>query len=110
MTEIGKNLAVVIRRSDGKFFQGCGYGGPGNPVPYWGSDIWKAKTYRTPAGAAAAMKRFGGSRGAAEADVEGRPVRWLGFLAYGRSGWRIIPDVRPKDFDPNDYEMNNGQL
>ena len=31
--------ATVIRRSDGKFFQGCGYGGPGKPVPYWTDDV-----------------------------------------------------------------------
>ena len=67
-----------------------------------------AQVYKTPAGAAGAVKRYGGYRGAVETQ-DGRAVRWLGFLAYGQRGWRIIDDA-PADFDPNDWEGNNGPL
>ena len=100
---------IVIRRRDGQYFVGCGYGGPGNPVPYWDPDIRKAQVYKTPTGAQKAVKLTGGYRGAAELDGEGRAVRWLGFVAYARSGWRIVEDT-PRDFEPNDYEGNNGPL
>ena len=106
--EQNKNWATVIRRSDGKYFQGCGYGGPGNPVPYWTEDVKMAQVYQTPTGAAGAAKRYGGHRGAVETD-RGSVVRWLGFIVYSRTGWRIVEDT-PRDFDPNDYEGNNGPL
>lgn len=106
--EQNKNWATVIRRSDGKYFQGCGYGGPGHPVPYWTDDMKMAQVYKTPTGAAGAMKRYGGYRGAVETQ-DGRVVRWLGFLAYGHRGWRFIEES-PREFDPNDYEGNNGPL
>ena len=48
-------------------------------------------------------------RGAALAEA-GRAAEWLGFIVQGRGGWRIVTDAAPADFDPNDYEGNNGPL
>ena len=62
MIEITKTV-VVIRRHDGKYFQGCGYGGPGNPVAYWSDRIWEAKVYKTEAGARKTAKQHGGYPG-----------------------------------------------
>lgn len=107
--EMNEKRAVVIRRTDGKYFQGVGYGGPGNPVPYWVEDIRQAQIYMSPTGAAGAMKRYGGYRGAALVEA-GRPAEWLGYIVHGHGGWRIVPDVTPAEFDPNDYEGNNGPL
>ena len=100
---------IVIRRTDGKYFQGCGYGGPGNPVPYFTEDIHLAQVYKSPIGAQKAAKLYGGFRGAAELDEEGRAAQWLGFIIYGYGGWRIIQE-KPEHFEPNDYEGNNGPL
>lgn len=100
----------VIRRSDGKYFQGCGYGGPGHPVPYWTERIWEAQTYRTTEGARKAAQKWGGWIGAADTrDNMPIPDRWLGFLVFSPAGWRPVL-VDPRDFDPNDYEGNNGPL
>ena len=99
----------IVRREDGEYFQGCGYGGPGNPVPYWSDEIRTAKSYRTPEGARNAAKRFGGYIGIAEADSDGVPVRWIGFAVWQLGRYRPV-DVNPKDFDPNDYEGNNAPL
>lgn len=74
-----EGVALVIRRSDGKFFQGCGYGGPGRPVPYWTEDIAQAKSYRLPAYARKAAEKYGGKAGYAEADSEGLPRKWVGY-------------------------------
>lgn len=99
----------VVRRPDGKFFIGCGYGGRGNPVPYWSEDLTAAKCYKTPEGAADAANRFGGYAGKAEADGRGNPAEWFGFLVRWRDEW-ITVNRDPRDFDPQDYEMNNGPL
>ena len=104
-----KNQVIVIRRADGRYFQGCGYGGPGHPVPYWVEDIRQAQIYLGPTRAAGAAKRYGGYRGAALAEA-GRASEWLGFIVQGRGGQQIVTDVAPADFDPNDYEGNNGPL
>lgn len=67
-------LVYVIRREDGKYFQGCGYGRPGHPVPYWTEDIRMATSYKTSAGAIKAARRYGGgSIGIATADSNGAP-------------------------------------
>lgn len=101
---------TVIRRNDGKYFQGCGYAGPGNPVPYWTDRIWEAQAYRTTEGARKTAQRIGGYIGAADTtDNMPIPDRWLGFLVRSRDGWRTV-DADPQDFDPNDYEGNNGPL
>ena len=100
---------IVIRRRDGKYYQGSGYGGPGHPVPYFTEDIRLAQVYKTLTGTQKAAKLCGGFRGAAELDEEGRAAQWLGFIDYGYGGWRIILED-PGDFDPNDYEGNNGPL
>lgn len=99
----------VVRRGDGKYFQGCGYGGPGHPVPYWTEDVRKALSYRTVVGAAKAAKQHGGYAGAAAADSEGAPKEWLGFLVRRLNDMRTVL-ADPRDFDPNDYEGNNGPL
>lgn len=99
--------AYVIRRHDGKYFQGCGYGGPGNPVPYWTEDIREAQTYRSVPGARKAAQRWGGYVGLVEVDAA--VIRWLGFLVWQRQMWKAL-DVAPADFDPNDYEGNNGPI
>lgn len=108
MTEITKTV-LVIRRQDGKYFQGCGYGGPGNPVPYWSEWIHDARVYRTEAGAVKAGKQYGGYAGRAVADAFEIPMRWEGFIVRQRGGWRTV-DTAPRDFDPNDYEGNNGPI
>ena len=108
MIEIAKTV-VVIRRHDGKYFQGCGYGGPGNPVPYWSDRIWEAKVYKTEAGARKTAKQVGGYPGYAVADKFEIPKHWVGFLVWQRQMWKAL-DVAPADFDPNDYEGNNGPL
>lgn len=100
---------IVIVRRDGQYFEGCGYGGPGHPVPYWDPDARNAQVYKTPSGAQKAAKKTGGYAAVVELDGDGRPVRFIGFLVYGRSGWRTVEDT-PQNFDPNDYEGNNGPL
>jgi hypothetical protein len=100
----------VIRRRDGQYFQGCGYGGPGHPVPYWTDRICYAQAYKTVEGCMKAAKKLGAYAGAAEASEESRiPVAWLGFLVPGRTGWRPVQDD-PRSFDPKDYDGNNRQL
>ena len=99
----------VIRRRDGQWFMGCGYGGAGSPVPYWTERPEQAKAYGTLEEAAAAAKRFGGWAGKAAADETGRPAEWLGHLVRWRDGW-ILDGSDPGEFDPNDYEGNNGPL
>ena len=94
MMEITKTV-VVIRRHDGKYFQGCGYGGPGNPVPYWSDRIFE--------------EQVGGYPGYAVADKFEIPMRWIGFLVWQRNMWKAV-DAAPADFDPNDYEGNNGPI
>lgn len=44
-------FVFVIRRHDGEYFEGCGYGGPGHAVPYWTDEIRRAKQYTTEPGA-----------------------------------------------------------
>ena len=73
-------LAYVIRREDGKYFQGCGYGGPGHPVPYWTEDIRMATGYKIPAAAIKAAGRYGGHVGVATADSNGAPREWRGSM------------------------------
>ena len=99
----------VIRRSDGQYFIGCGYGGPGHPVPYYMDDLKVAKAYKTAEGAAKAAKSYGGYVGVAELDEDGIAVRWIGFLVWQLGEWRTV-SAAPRDFDPNDYEGNNGPL
>lgn len=99
--------ACVIRRNDGKYLEGCGYGGPGNPVPYWTDDVRMAKRYKMPEGTREAVRKFGGHRGVVE--IDGKDVKWLGFMLYWRGCYRIITDP-PRDFDPHDYEGNNGPI
>ena len=99
----------VVRRPDGRYFIGCGYGGPGHPVPYWSEDLAAAKCYRTPKGAADAADRFGGYAGKAETDGHGTPAEWLGFLVRWREEWTVI-SCAPGDFDPQDYQGNNWPL
>ena len=99
----------VVRRADGTYFQGCGYGGIGSPVPYFGEELRRAKVYRTPKGALEAAKRFGGHAGAADVSERGEAVAWRGFLVWRRGRLEEIM-VAPREFDPNDYEGNNGPL
>ncbi len=99
-------FVFVIRRHDGEYFEGCGYGGPGHAVPYWTDEIRRAKQYTTEPGARNAARKYGGYIGIAETDTEGRPERWVGFTV---AGWPPL-DVSPQDFDPHDYEGNNGPL
>lgn len=102
----------VIRKQDGSYFMGCGYGGPKNPVPYFQHDLKQAKVYKTLPGAVKAAKNYGGYPGAAELNEWDEPVAWLGFMVEydGRArGWKLV-NVAPRDFDPQDYTMNNGQL
>lgn len=101
--------AYGIRRSDGKYFIGCGYGGPGHPVPYWSGDLKAAKMYKTPEGAANAAGRFGGFAGKVRTDGHGAPENWEGFLVKWRDEWKVV-SRSPVDFDPQDYTMNNGPL
>ncbi len=108
MIEITKTV-VVIRRHDGKYFQGCGYGGPGNPVAYWSDRIWEAKVYKTEAGARKTAKQHGGYPGYAVADKFKIPERWIGFLVWWRDRWKTVDDA-PEEFDTNDYEGNNGPI
>ena len=108
MIEITKKV-VVIRRHDGKYFQGCGYGGPGNPVAYWSDRIWEAKVYKTEAGARKTAKQHGGYPGYAVADKFEIPERWIGFLVWWRDRWKTVNDA-PAEFDPNDYDGNNGPI
>ena len=79
MTE-GENKVIVIRREDGKYFQGCGYGGPGHSVPYWTEDIQMAAGYKVIAAAVKAAGRYGGHAGIATADSDGVPREWHGSL------------------------------
>ena len=102
----------VVRRHDGKYFAGCGYGGPGNPVPYWTERIWEAKVYKTTEGCLKAAKKLGAYAGMAETrdDLDAFPTRWIGFLVPDRGGrWRTV-DEDPRFFDFNDYDGNNRPL
>ena len=108
MIEIAKTV-VVIRRHDGKYFQGCRYGGPGNPVPYWSNRIREAKVYKTEAGAMKTAKQVGGYPGYAVADKFEIPMRWIGFLVWQLGEWWPVQE-NPREFDPNDYEGNNGPI
>ena len=106
MTQAAETV-YVIRRYNGKYFLGCGYGGPGQPVPYWGEDIAEAKPYRTVKGAKKAAGTWGGHVGKAEITLN--RIRWAGFLVWQLGEWRTV-DADPRDFDPRDYEGNNGPL
>ena len=101
------STVYVVRRHDGKYFQGCGYGGPGHPVPYWTEEIRQANVYLSANGARNAAKRWGGFIGIAEGN--GEPERWIGFLVWQRGSWATVNEP-PADFDPNDHEGNNGPL
>ena len=100
---------IVIRRSDGQYFLGCGYEGPGKLTGYWTDEIRRARVFMNPTQAYTVMRRHGGYRGAAELGSDGRPARWRGFIVYRYRGWAIVDDD-PRNFDPNDYEGNNGPI
>lgn len=102
-----EQTAYVIRRFNGKYFEGCGYGGPGNPVPYWTEDVGDALVYKTVKGARKTAGTWGGHVGKVEITADG--IRWAGFLVWQRGEWRTV-DADPQEFDPNDYEGNNGPL
>ena len=71
---------VVRRTTDGLFFVGCGYGGPGKPVPYFHADIRDVKMYKYPTKARDAAQRFGGALGMVRLDPNGTPAEWLGYV------------------------------
>lgn len=74
---------VVKQQEGGKYFQGCGYAGPGKPVPYFVADLDTAKIYHTAHGARAAAERYGGTVGLAEIDGDEVPFRWVGWVTPG---------------------------
>ena len=103
-------MVIVVRRPDGKYFQGYGYGGPGHPVPYWTERIWEAQPYKTMSGARKAADRLGGWIGAADTgDRMQIPEKWLGWLVPAPGGWRPV-QVNPWDFDLLDYTGNNSPI
>ena len=79
---------VVKNPETGQYFTGCGYGGPGNPVPYFRSELKAAKVYKMPAPARKAAARFGGELGFVVLDQRGEPVEFKGYVvpcgAYDR--------------------------
>ena len=74
---------VVKRPESGKYFLGCGYGGPGKPVPYYGEELDTAKIYHTAHGARQAAEKYGGCVGLAEIDGDEVPFRWVGWVKPG---------------------------
>jgi len=74
---------VVKRKEDDWYFLGCGYGGPGKPVPYFRDDIDTAKIYFTAHGARAAAAKYGGAVGCVEVDSDDIPFRWVGWVMPG---------------------------
>lgn len=83
-----KDLRYVVRRKkDGLYFTGCGYGGPGKPVPYWHSEMRDAKLYKYPLKARAAAERFGGELGFVYVDKWcGEPTEWKGWIVETEEG------------------------
>lgn len=76
---------VLRRFGDGAFFEGCGYGGPGKPVPYFSQDMKDAKVFKTPGGARRAIKRgIDGAVGMVKLDTWDRAVEWLRWLPVCR--------------------------
>lgn len=77
------DTAYAIRRDDGLWYVGCGYGGAGNPVPYFEQELKQAKLY-TLAGIRMApkrngwMKRYTLSAWIVEIGIDGKPIRALG--------------------------------
>ena len=77
----------VVRKDDAegaKYYAGNGYGGAGNPVPYFYLGLTEStKVYKTKKGAQDAADRFGGRVGMVEMD-EGpgkvKPNAWLGYV------------------------------
>lgn len=99
----------IIRRHDGKYFEGNGYGGPGHAVPYWDEDVRNAKVYRSYRNAKAAARKNGGNVGLANVDEWDRATGWICFVVEaGGEAVRVIED--PAEFDPKDYTGNNGPL
>lgn len=74
---------VVKRKEDNWYFLGCGYGGPGKPVPYFRNELDAAKVYNTAHGARAAAEKYGGAVGLAEVDSDEVPFRWVGWVLPG---------------------------
>lgn len=80
----------VVRKKDGRYYQGCGYGGPNNPVPYFFESLKNAKVYKTPLGAAKAAKSFGGFPGAVDLNENDVPQRWQGYIVFVRGKvWKV---------------------
>lgn len=77
---------AVRRKEDGLYFTGCGYAGPGKPVPYWHADLRDAKLYKYPLKARAAAARFGGALGFVYVDGYGRPTEWRGWIVETERG------------------------
>lgn len=77
----------VVRKDSAegaKYYAGNGYGGAGNPVPYFYLGLTEStKVYKTRKGAQDAADRFGGLVGMVEMD-EGpgkvKPNAWLGYV------------------------------
>jgi hypothetical protein len=85
------DMAYAIRRDDGLWFAGCGYGGAGNPVPYFDKDLSRAKLYMSRSGIRMAekknawMKRYTLSVWQVEiSSIDGKPIRPLGPLQAGQ--------------------------
>ena len=81
---MGEKRYVVRMDGDPKgprYYVGSGYGGKGDPVPYfyYGMTRESTKLYKTKKGAQDAADRFGGRVGMAELDETGAP-QWLGYV------------------------------
>lgn len=74
---------VVKRKEDEWYFLGCGYAGPGKPVPYFRNELDAAKVYFTAHGARQAAEKYGGCVGLCEVDADEVPFRWVGWVLPG---------------------------
>lgn len=80
-----RRYVVRLDSAEGaKYYAGNGYGGAGNPVPYFYLGLTEStKVYKTRKGAQDAADRFGGRVGMVEMD-EGpgkvKPNAWLGYV------------------------------
>lgn len=65
-----------------QYLTGVGYAAPGQPVPYWESDIREAKLWKTPRSAFQAQAKYGGVVRLLRVDENERPVQEVGTLIH----------------------------
>lgn len=74
------DLPLLGGRKAPQYLEAVAYGGPGNPVPYWTTDIREAKLWKTPRMAFEAQAKYGGVVRLLRVDENGKPEQEYGTV------------------------------